>query len=144
MAQPYRPGMTAGGYADRYQSAQVLTASRGRLVVLVFDLLLATLRRARYAVEQKDEELRLSQLATAREAINELMAALDHSQGELAGRLHALYDFMLRSLLTVRGTDARADLAQLEAVARMATELREAFDAVADLPLPEPAAGVPA
>ncbi|MHB0948225.1 MAG: flagellar export chaperone FliS [Gemmatimonadaceae bacterium] len=136
--------MTAGGYADRYQSAQVLTASRGRLVVLVFDLLLATLRRARYAVEQKDEELRLSQLATAREAINELMAALDHSQGELAGRLHALYDFMLRSLLTVRGTDARADLAQLEAVARMATELREAFDAVADLPLPEPAAGVPA
>ena len=144
MAQPYRPGMTAGGYADCYQSAQVLTASRGRLVVLVFDLLLATLRRARYAVEQKDEELRLSQLATAREAINELMAALDHSQGELAGRLHALYDFMLRSLLTVRGTDARADLAQLEAVARMATELREAFDAVADLPLPAPAAGVPA
>lgn len=144
MAQPYRPGMSAGGYADRYQSTQVLTASRGRLVVLVFDLLLATLRRARYAVEQKDEELRLSQLATAREAINELMAALDHSQGELAGRLHALYDFMLHSLLTVRGTDAAADLAQLEAVARMAAELREAFDAVADRPVPEIAAGAPA
>lgn len=144
MAQPYRPGMSAGGYADRYQSAQVLTASRGRLVVLVFDLLLATLRRTRFAVEQQDDELRLAQLATAREAINELMAALDHSQGELAGRLHALYDFMLRSLLAVRGVDVPADIAQLEAVLRMATELRDAFDAVADVAVPTATAGAPA
>ena len=82
--------------AAQYQEVAVRSASPGQLVVMVYDHLLLHLRRARVAVAQGNDELRIASLDRARAAIGELLATLDHQRGgEMAGQLDGIYRFLL-------------------------------------------------
>lgn len=66
----------------QYQRQAVASASPERLVAKLYDLGVAACHRG--------------ERARARAVLVELMAALDHERGgEVAGRLHALYEFCL-------------------------------------------------
>jgi flagellar protein FliS len=111
--------------AARYRDAELVGASAGQLVVMLYDKMLLTLRRARLACEAKQIELRCEQILSAGEMIGELRVSLDHAQGgAIAKQLDALYGFMLRELMEAnRKQDAR----KIDGVIRVASELRDAF-----------------
>lgn len=121
--------MTYTSQATRYRETQVMTASPAQLVVMLFDHLLVSLRRARLAIEAGEVELRIALFDKARRVVGELLATLDRERGgEIAGNLAALYGFLLGELLEL----GRApDVSRLERVVEMVSELREAFARIA-------------
>jgi flagellar protein FliS len=115
----------AAAQAARYREAELLSATPGQLVVMLFDKMLLTLRRARLAMDAGDIEQRTVQLLAADDMIAELKVSLDHEQGGAISRdLDALYAFMLRELHAANRTK---DGARIDVVLRIAAELREAF-----------------
>jgi flagellar protein FliS len=114
--------------ATAYREREVLTASPARLVVLIYDHVLANLQRARVARDVKKVDISLEALGKAREGIAELLVTLDVEHGgAIARNLQSLYTFMLTEL--VDGT--RVDGRRLERIAGMVTDLRNAFASIA-------------
>jgi flagellar protein FliS len=122
----YRPSVKS------YREAEVLTAPPGRLLVMTFDALLAALMRARVGITMGDESVTTAGLDKAREALGELLGALDRARGgEIAERLAAIYVFLLVDLGTVA---LRQDVPRLERHIAMLRDLREAFATAAAAP----------
>lgn len=121
--------MSYSRQATRYRETEVLTATPGQLVVLLYDHLLLSLRRARAAMDSRDLGLQSESLEKARNVLTELFVTLDRERGgEVAANLGALYSFLLGELVQV---GIRSDAARLDRVAHMIGELREAFAQVA-------------
>jgi flagellar protein FliS len=121
--------MSYSRQATRYRETEVLTATPGQLVVLLYDHLLLSLRRARVAMEARDADVQAECLDKARNVLTELLVTLDRERGgEVAVNLAALYSFLLGELVQV---GIRADVARLDRVSRMIGELRDAFAQVA-------------
>jgi flagellar protein FliS len=132
---PARPaavgGTAASPYASqaaRYRDAELACASPGQLVVMLFDKILLTLRRARLAIEARRIEDRVEQLLKANEMITELRLSLDFEQGgAISQNLDALYAFSLRQLFEASRTP---DVAKVDTVVRIMSELRDGFATV--------------
>ena len=117
--------MSYSRQATRYRETEVLTATPGQLVVLLYDHLLVSLRRARAAMEARDAEAAGESLEKSRTVLTELLVTLDRERGgEVAANLAALYAFLLGELVQV---GVRNDLARLDRVTHMLGELRDAF-----------------
>ena len=88
--------MDARHYADRYRTAEVTVADRGRVLLLVFEGGMKFLRLAREALAAGDRSRFAENLRRAQAIISELHGTLDHAAGgTLAAELARLYDFML-------------------------------------------------
>lgn len=112
-------------HAARYKEVAVYSASPSQLVVITYDHLLRQLQRVRIALEERNVEQRCTALGRTREALGELLSALDSERGgPLAQDLSALYTFCIAELVGVR--DAR-DLPRVNRLANMLQELRDAF-----------------
>jgi flagellar protein FliS len=108
-----------------YQRSDVLTATPGRLVVLLYDGAGRFLRRAAAALRAENLEASNTALQRAEAIIDELLATLDFERGgEIAASLRDLYLFCRREL-----NDARLerDADKIETVAELLGELREAW-----------------
>ena len=117
--------MSYGKQATRYRETEVLTATPGQLVVLLYDHLLVSLRRAKVAMEAGDADVKSDHLEKSRNVLTELLVTLDRERGgEVAANLAALYSFLLGELVQV---GVRGDVARLERVTHMINELRDAF-----------------
>jgi flagellar protein FliS len=115
----------ARSQAARYRDAELASATPGQLVVMLFDKMLLTLRRARVAIDAADIEQRTTQLIAATEMVTELRVSLDHEAGgDISRNLDALYVFMLQEL---HAASRQLDGKRVDVVLRLATELREAF-----------------
>ncbi len=111
--------------AARYRESEVLSASPGQLVVIVYDHLLVNLKRARLLMSPADITARSDALERARAAVTELLVTVDRDKGGAIGtQLASLYAFML-SELSVLGVKPDAD--RLDAIIGMVGELRDAF-----------------
>jgi flagellar protein FliS len=118
--------------ANVYREREVLTASPEKLVVIVFDHVLANLRRARVAIEAGNIEQRAQAMRRAREGVMELLTTTDADRGgEMALKLRALYAYALREFLAIGRT---LDIKQLESVTAILANLREAFATIASDP----------
>ena len=125
--------MSYATHAGQYQEVAVLTASPGQLVVMLYDHLLLSLRRARVAIEQQNVELRAASFDRSRAVLGELLATLDHERGaEIAQQLSGLYSFLLTELLDL---GVHPQTARLDRVIGMVAELRDAFAAAAQQPV---------
>ena len=125
--------MSYGKQAARYRETEVLTATPGQLVVLLFDHLLVSLRRAKTAMTNGEFELQGDQLEKSRNVLTELLVTLDRERGgEIAINLTALYSFLLGELVQV---GIRADHARLDRVTHMIEELRSAFAEASQAPV---------
>jgi len=125
------PRTAGAGYASqasRYRDAELLSASPGQLVVMLYDKMLQTLRRARVACTSGQIEERCELLMKATDMITELRITLDHEQGgAISTQLDALYAFMLGE---VAAANRHQDPARIDVVIRIAGELRDAFATV--------------
>ena len=121
MNSPY--GQTA------YQETSVLSASPERLVPLLYQHLVANLKRGANCVRNNDVEGKFENLTRASDIVAELLSALDfEAGGELAGRLASLYGFWTNEI-SKAGREMSAD--RLDRVAQMVGSLHESWQEAA-------------
>ncbi len=107
-----------------YQEAQVKTADKGRLVLILYEEAIRYLKEAAKALREGDAERKGERLVYGMEVISELLSSLDSSQGEIAKNLRSLYTFMLQRLLLA---DAEGDAEKIEEVTGLLEDLRDGW-----------------
>lgn len=124
--------MSYGTRASAYLETQVLSASPGQLVVMLYDHLLLQFRRARLAIEKDDAPARQAALEKARAVLTELLGTLDYQQGgEIARQLSGLYAFLLAELLDI---GMKPSPERLDPLSVIVADLREAYDTISRQP----------
>jgi flagellar secretion chaperone FliS len=107
-----------------YRREAVLAASRGQLVVMLYDGARRFLRQAAAAMRAREVERSHTTLRRAELIIAHLDGTLDFDQGEIAERLHVLYVFCLRHLNEGRFA---LDPTKLDEVCELLGDLRESW-----------------
>jgi flagellar protein FliS len=111
--------------ANSYREMEVMSATPGRLLLMVFDHLAQQLMVAKIAMEQDDIERRTAALTRARAAVAELLSSLDMEKGgSLATNLSSLYRFLLAELMDV---GVRRDLKMLGQITAIVATLHDGF-----------------
>jgi flagellar protein FliS len=111
--------------AGVYQQAQVATADRGRLLILMFDGGLRFLAQAENGLKNERLDEFSSQLARAQAVIAELLHTLDHKAGgEIAAQLERLYRFMLDHLVEA---NLQKSVRHVEQVRRVLSIIADAY-----------------
>lgn len=124
--------MSYAAATSSYRDMEVLSASPGRLVVIVYDFLLVNLRRTDIAINSGNAELFAVSLGKAEDGLAELMGGIDRERGgAIAEELVALYSFFLGSLIDIRVSKNRALLTR---VTSQVYQLRDAFAEIAATP----------
>jgi flagellar protein FliS len=112
-----------------YRQSAVLAASRGELVVMLYDGARRFLRQATVAMREGQIERAHNTLRRGEMIIAHLDGTLDFEQGEVSERLHTIYGFCLKHLNSGRTFQ---DPTKLEEVSELLGELREAWAQVAE------------
>ena len=113
---------------NAYRESAVLTATPEQLVVMLYDGANRFLTQSAVAMREGRAGLAGEKLRRAEAIVDELLATLDMSVGEIAERLQALYLFFKDHLMAARlGQDAT----KIDEVARLMRELRGAWAGVA-------------
>jgi flagellar protein FliS len=113
---------------NAYRESAVLTASPEQLVVMLYDGANRFLTQSAVAMRDGRVALAGEKLRRAEAIIDELLATLDMSVGEIAERLQALYVFFKEHLTSAR---LEQDASKVEDVARFMGELRSAWAGIA-------------
>jgi flagellar protein FliS len=108
-----------------YQANAILTATPGRLLVMLYDGAGRFLKRASVAMEAKDVQRSNEALQRAEAIIDELLVTLNFEEGgEIATSLRDVYLFCRRELNQAR---LERSVQKIEDVAGLLAELRDAF-----------------
>jgi flagellar secretion chaperone FliS len=110
-----------------YLEVEVLTAGPARLVEILFDLFLGTIRNARECCRNDDIVGRGRFVTKAVEILVELSTTLNFEVGELAINYARLYDYCQRRLLQAHVEQSEE---MLQEVQSLIGELREAWQVV--------------
>src|ERR1700753_535700 len=112
-----------------YQTTAVLTATQGQLIVMLYDGVNRFLLQAATAMRGGSVEVAHQKLRRAEMIISHLRASLDFEQGgQISQDLLAIYMFCTRHLNSAR---VGRDPEKIEQVARLLTQLRDAWAQVA-------------
>jgi flagellar protein FliS len=122
--------MSYSNQAAAYRQREVAAATPGRLLLMVYDHILANLARATVAHNNGLIEARVEAIARTRDGISELLATLDMEKGgAIALQLNALYSFMLIELVDA---GLHFDTRKVGRIAGMISELRDAFAVIVE------------
>jgi len=117
--------MGYSAYTSKYLENDVLSRPKEWLVPLLYEHLLAQLRRAQVQIQQRDYEGKATSLEKASSIIIELLATLDREKGgELAQRLAALYAYFGSEITAVGNT---LDVDRLARTMEMVSSLHESW-----------------
>src|SRR3954452_7786337 len=114
----------AAAPTSAYKESAVLTAPPEQLVLMLYDGIHRFLFQATVAMRGGDYVMTNNKLQRAEAIIDELIATLDHSAGEISDRLNAIYLYSRRCLI-----DARIEKSpeKIEHVQRLIKEIRDAW-----------------
>ncbi len=121
---PVPPVQARPGGANQYLKNRTSTATPAQLVALLYDGLLASLRRAQDAFEGDRRDVASDQLLRAQRIIVELRCSLNFEAGEMARNLDAIYDFAYRQVIQA---NVRRDPAKVAQVVGLIVPLRDAW-----------------
>lgn len=111
---------------NTYQHNSVNTASRERLLLMLFDGLIKFINQGIIGIEEKVIYKANTNLTKAQSIILELIASLDMEVGgEISKSLSVLYDYMYRRLIDA---NIKKDAAIAKEVLGFAEELKETFE----------------
>ena len=113
---------------NAYRESAVLTATPEQLVVMLYDGANRFLTQSAIAMRDGRAGLAGEKLRRAEAIIDELLATLDMTVGEIADRLQSLYLFFKEHLMAAR---LRQDAGKVDEVAHFMRELRSSWAAVA-------------
>lgn len=123
---------------SQYQKTQVTTASRGKILLMLYEGAIRFTRQAHTALAQNKIAEKGKYISKATAILSELMATLDFKAGgQLAVDLENLYVFMIDKLIE---GNIKNDPACLENVERLLKTLYEGWKDVVENPRPD---GVP-
>lgn len=112
-----------------YQETAVLTQSRGRLIVMLYEGAIRFLRQALDEMEQHDDASKGIHIRKALDIIYELNTVLDlENGGQIAQNLRSLYNFMQRHLSEA---NAKRDPRMIRDVIELLEELNKSWRAIA-------------
>lgn len=128
--------MSNGGHITRYLENDILSRPKEWLVPLLFEHLVASLKRSRVQIETGESAGWAVSLTRALSIVFELMGSLNHAEGgELAERLSGLYSFWASEILRVQGKPGES-VERLGDLIEMASSLHEAFEQAAEMVAP--------
>lgn len=119
--------MYAVDAGHHYAQTEVSTVTPARLVLLMYDAVLAAVEIARTALTSERPDLGVvsQQLTRAQQLVTELEVALDHERGgQISASLQGLYDYARRRLVDA---NLSKDPGPLDEVTRIIGDLREAW-----------------
>ena len=117
---------------SQYQKTQVTTASREKILLMLYEGAIRFTKQARAAMQQKKIAEKGKFISKATAILSELMATLDFKAGgELAVDLENLYVFMIDKLIE---GNINNDIACLDAVEQLLMTLHEAWKDVIENP----------
>ena len=116
------------GYGEGNRTSQALVSNKVELIQMLFDGLIESLSSAKGHIQHNNVSEKSKAIARASRIVLGLQGALDFEKGgELAGNLNELYNYITRRLLHV---NARNDLAALDEIHGLMTEIRGAWETV--------------
>ncbi len=134
--------MGYSAYTSKYVENDVMSRPKEWLVPLLYEHLVASLRRAKVQIQQRDYEAKATSLEKASSIVIELLTVLDREKGgELAQRLAALYAYFGTEILAVGRS---LDLARLDTMIDMISSLHESWVIAARTQWPATTATQPA
>jgi len=120
-----------GNAAKAYKRNEILNATPGKIILLLYDGAIQSLERARMDLLSPGKE-RSAQvgesLGKAMSIIGELRTCLDHDASkEIAGNLDRLYDFCLEQIYK---TNIQRSAEEIKSAIRVMKTLKEGWDAI--------------
>jgi flagellar protein FliS len=112
-----------------YTEASVLTASPGRLVVMLYDGAVRFLAQGAVAMRAGNRERMRDRLRRAEAIVDELNLVLDMRQGQIPEQLRSLYLFCKSEL---REASISLDASRIDGVGQLLSDLRESWEEIAD------------
>ena len=118
---PYNPYANA----HAYKNVEVNTSNRVKIVVMIYDAAVASLKQAIVCHKRHDTIKRNQYISRVQHIIYELNNSLDMDRGkDIAATLRKLYHFLTRHLADVMNDN---DIKKVEDTLRLMTELRDAW-----------------
>jgi flagellar protein FliS len=111
-----------------YKQQSIMTATPGRLVVMLYDGAVRFLFQAAAAMREGVGATALERLDRGEAIIDHLIATLDMSAGQIAERLEGIYVFSKRLLMEAR---LEKDAGKIDLVRGYLSELRESWAQIA-------------
>ena len=113
---------------NAYQETAVLTQSKGRMIVMLYDGAIKFLKQAVRDLEAKDYIAKGRGIAKAQNIILELNTVLDmQTGGEVAQNLRSLYNFMNKHLTQA---NTQSDARMIREVINLLEELNQSWRAI--------------
>lgn len=86
--------------ANQYKQMQIKTASRGQILIMLYEAAIANVKKASIAIDKDDMGAKGLAIGKAHDIINELNNTLDFEVGgDIARNLERLYNFMVEQLV---------------------------------------------
>ena len=111
-----------------YQENQIRTADQGRLIVMLYERAIFSLKQAQEKIAAGDYYQRNQLILKAQNIILELMNTLNFEAGKIAYSLQSLYNYMIRRLILA---DQTSDQQIIQEVIKILSELKEAWETIA-------------
>ncbi len=111
-----------------YKQQSIMTATPGRLVVMLYDGAIRFLFQAAAALRVGVTPMALERLDRGEAIVDHLLATLDMSAGQIAERLEGIYVFSKRLLMEAR---LENDAGKIDLVRGYLAELRESWAQIA-------------
>ena len=110
---------------NAYKQNEVYTASKVKLVVMLYDGAIKNLKLAEVAISEKNIEKTNEYIKKAQDIIIEFMNTLNFEQGgQIANDLYKLYDYLYYRLIRA---NIDKDIEAIREVRRFLEELRDAW-----------------
>ena len=110
-----------------YRETQIKTASKGKLVVLLYDGLIRFLDIALENLPKKRYDLVNENLLKAQDIVSELMMSLNFEAGDISNKLLSIYSFFNSKLIE---GNIKKDQAPIAFVRRMSSDLRDVWNEI--------------
>lgn len=125
-------------YIQQYRKTQVSTMDQGRLVLMVYEAAMSSIKMAKNRLQQRDLNGKGSYISRAIGLVAELRASLDWERGgEITPNLDRLYLFVSDQL---NEANVQNDEKPLDAALRVLTTLYEGWTEIFKKPVLQPEA----
>lgn len=115
---------------ETYIENEVLTASPGKLVVMLYDGAIKFLKRLDDLDYSKDIETKVYNINKAYAIISELQCTLDMTQGDVSVSLFSLYNYMQKQLIEA---NMKNDSEQVQHVINLLSELKDSWHSITEI-----------
>jgi flagellar protein FliS len=113
---------------NHYQTTEILTADPGRLILLLYDGAIASLRMGKEKLQAHEYEEKAQLLMKAHDIVSELLNTLDVERGgEIAKMLKSIYGYLLKRIMD---SDFHKDIDAIDEVISHLVTLRETWQEI--------------